>query len=238
MTTDGTATEQDPAGKAASSAGKQETSTEKSPTFTPEQQKVIDGLMEKAKSDALSTAGRTDKDLGEREKAVKAREGVARQAETDARDRRFREQRDAVKDDPAALQKLTTAHDAEVAIEETRVEKGQAAEATKTANEAIVKANAARIAAENGVSAKDLLEMTNGSEETMERLAKVLPKMGQESADTTPEAKRQAVPDSGVTTGSGTGKVTRGEAATFTTEGKTFAEIQEMKERLLNSPTT
>ncbi len=230
MTTDGTATEQDPAGKTAPSASGQETSTE-SPTFTKETQ-------DKAVSDALSAAGRTSKQLDDLRKDVDKQQTELAKSTREARQSQRAAAEERVKDDPAALANLRTSHDADRAIEEADKAKDEAAETTRVAREATTKAIAARLGAEHKVDPAMLLAITDGSEESMETLAKVLPKMGQESADTTPEAKRQAVPDSGVTTGSGTGKVTRGEAATFTTEGKTQEEIREFNERLLNSPRT
>ncbi|KKL84130.1 hypothetical protein LCGC14_1967800 [marine sediment metagenome] len=230
MTTDGTENPTDQAKEKAASDGGTGTSQE-APTFTKESQ-------DKAVSDALSAAGRTSKQLDDLRKDVDKQRTELTKSTREARQSQRVAAEERVKDDPAALANLRTSHDADRAIEEADRAKQEAAETTRVAREATTKAIAARLGAEHNVDPAMLLAITDGSEESMETLAKVLPKKGQESADTTPETTRQATPDSGVTTGSGTGKVTRGEAATFTTEGKTFAEIQEMKERLLNSPKT
>ena len=230
MTTDGTENQTDQAKERAASDGGTGTSQE-APTFTKETQ-------DKAVSDALSTAGRTSKQLDDLRKDVDKQRTELARSTREARQSQREAAEALVKDDPTALAKLRTSHDADRAIEEAKTAKDEAAETTRVAREATTKAIAARLGAEHKVDPAMLLAITDGSEESMETLAKVLPKMGQESADTTPEARRQAAPDSGVTTGSGTGKVSREEATAFTTEGKTYAEIQEMKERLLNSPRT
>ncbi len=229
MTTDGTENQTDQAKEKAASDGGTGTSQE-APTFTKESQ-------DKAISDALSAAGRTATALTAREKTLTARETAAAKADREARQAQRDAAEVAAKDDPVALQKLRTSHDADRAIEEANQAKTEAEEATRTAREATTNAVAARLGAEYTVDSAMLLSITDGSEEAMETLAKVLPKKGQESADSTPAARRQGDPDSGRNSGAAT-KMTREEAATFTTEGKTFAEIQEMQERLLNSPKT
>ncbi len=164
--------------------------SEKEPeTFTREQR-------DKSISDALSTAGRTDKDLQEKaqkvEQAVKDARNIMATAET-TRTKWQREQderdREANKDNSEALSaideriKHRDTRDKLTSIEaELESTKGKLTEADKKSATYTKEQNAREIAARLKVDYKSLM-LTDGSKEAMENLAKALPKLDDKSTE-------------------------------------------------------
>ncbi len=139
----------------------------------------------KAVNDALSSAGRTAKEQEARQQHLDDEDKAA--AERRASDRREREEAEleAAADDPQAQKDVRARHkqgarddelarlrDEKVADKAKLQEQGEAL----TGRDRKDKANA--LAAEHKVSAKDLLEFTDGDPVKMEALAKQLPKVG------------------------------------------------------------
>ena len=188
--------------------------TSEEATYTKEQ-------VDKIRSDTLAAAGR------ERVKVEKALEDANKQLERLDEERkveeeeleRLKQERDEaeashVDGKPDALsalqqrQKLRAAA-AELTKREREIQRREADlnEGLKTIQRMKLQSDAESLALEYGVSSKTLLELTDGSREKMEALAKVLPRDRKDLPDSTNITK----PDSGVTTGT-RGKLTKEQA--------------------------
>ena len=174
---DGTENQKDTSHAGDSSGGKQETSGGVPKTFTRES---VEAEKQKAISDALSAAGRNAKALEIREQAV--REAEARVAE-DAK-RRDEAYEESIKEDTEKLRewkatKSLKGKEASLAQREADFERERAEhkDTIEAANKVNRSADAQRIATEQKVDVKALLDFGGDTPESMETLAKVLPKI-------------------------------------------------------------
>lgn len=202
MATDGTVKAEDQvaaekaAAEAAALKAKQETSEKEAPTFTEEQAKA---MALKAANDALSAAGRSNKAFEAREQSIKDAEERLSQSKTASRQAEI----ESARDDPDALAAIRKRHsEAERQDKLDKKERelddkeAKADEKLERVTKAEAKERAGIVALKHDVDAGLLEKFTDGTLESMEELAKSLPKKG--------EAPPAIKPDSGKTLGGGT----------------------------------
>lgn len=178
-------------------------------TSQADDKKFTQAELDKAVSDNAATAGRTAKDLGDRETKLKTGEESLATATQKAQEDRDAAEKLAVKDNPDALTALATVQAQRKVREDqeaTRLRQEQEDKSLKERETAIAGSTTERLAqaigAEAKVDSKLLLQyLPNGTEAQMKELAGRLPKVDPTTAGSTSSTP---APDSGITAGTQT----------------------------------
>ena len=177
--------------------------------LTPKETFTRDDVL-KIRNDAAAEIGRATKAAQESARiAEKAQERTtkfikeARNAELEANS-----------EEPDALARIRAMHEAEELRDELATANTKLSEIEGRDQQYTKENNAREIATQLNVDAKDLVELTDGSKEAMEKLAKKLPKLG--------EPRQQILSESGRTYGAGRRTFTRAGIAAM--DEKEYAE--------------